>query len=232
MTNRRTDEPTVSRGAGNRGHSRWGWCVTHAEHGRRQRHPRASAWLGWFCLSYEPALSYEQRRLARRWRMCGAAAKYPRWDLNPHLDDFKSSASADWATGANRRFAPRREATGYTDGMPNKSIRNPQFAPRREATGHTSGMPNKSIRNTVRPPRSSAHLPANCSNTVRPHSEGAYGRRSPGTTSSRRPDSSPVPSQVPGRWRPPASGAKRMPRTRHAGSREPTARRCRGAGRS
>ncbi len=27
-------------------------------------------------------------------------AEYPQWDSNPHLDDFKSSASADWAMGA------------------------------------------------------------------------------------------------------------------------------------
>lgn|GEM_PF-7099545 len=30
----------------------------------------------------------------------GPLFSYPQWDSNPHWDDFKSSASADWAMGA------------------------------------------------------------------------------------------------------------------------------------
>src|SRR5690625_3814845 len=34
---------------------------------------------------------------------------YPRWDSNPYWIDFKSTASADWATGARaKRIAMRR----------------------------------------------------------------------------------------------------------------------------
>lgn len=37
-------------------------------------------------------------------------AWYPRWDSNPHLSDFKSPASAGWATGA--RTSERLHGTG------------------------------------------------------------------------------------------------------------------------
>ena len=39
----------------------------------------------------------------------GSRTACPRRDSNPHCDDFKSSASADWATGA-RRYPPSLKA--------------------------------------------------------------------------------------------------------------------------
>lgn len=63
-----------------------------------------------------------------------APASYPRWGSNPHCGDFKSPASASWATGActsSYRGLERRKAHAPADRMTCASRRMERSAPKR-----------------------------------------------------------------------------------------------------